>query len=418
MTAEVALWISVALVIYAYAGYPCALVALILLRDRPVKKARITPRVSFIIAAHNEEQRIAEKIENTLAQDYPAGYLEIIVASDCSADRTDDIVRSFGRRVWLVRARERRGKEAAQQLAVRAAVGKVLVFSDCATALAPDAVSNIVQNFADPTVGCVSSVDRLVNADGHTSGEGAYVRYEMWLRELETRANTLVGLSGSFFAARQDVCRRWSADRQSDFSTLLNAVDMGLRGVLDVNSTGYYRNIADDRREFQRKVRTVVRGIAVLHSNAAKLNPFRYGLFAWQLFSHKVCRWLVPFAMIAALISNAFAIAESPVYGVTFLMQCAFYAAALGGLWTGAHALRIPMFFVVANLGVLTAWLRYAKGERIASWSPSQRVTALPQLAPTLRLADLNRGLSADALAGADVVVRAAAETAGGSAQV
>ena len=383
MSAALLFWGSVALIVYAYAGYPCALLALMTFRDRPVKKAPITPRVSFVIAAHNEEQRIAEKLDNTLRQDYPAHRMEIIVASDCSTDRTDEIVRSYGRQVWLIRSRERRGKEAAQQLAVRAAMGKILIFSDCATALAPNAVSTIVQNFADPTVGCVSSIDRLVDADGQPSGEGAYVRYEMWLRRLESRVNTLVGLSGSFFAARQDVCRRWAADRQSDFSTLLNAVDMRLRGVLDADSAGFYRNISDDRREFQRKVRTVVRGIAVLHRNAAMLNPFRSGLFAWQLASHKLCRWLVPFAMIGALIGNWFLVAQSPFYGVTFFAQCAFYAAALGARWTGAPALKIPMFFVVANLGVLTAWLRYARGERIASWNPSQRLTALPQLAST-----------------------------------
>jgi cellulose synthase/poly-beta-1,6-N-acetylglucosamine synthase-like glycosyltransferase len=381
MTADILFWVSVALVVYAYAGYPCTLLALMVFRDRPVNKAAITPRVTFVIAAHNEEQRIAEKIKNTLRQDYPADRLEIIVASDCSTDRTDEIVRSFGSRVWLIRSRERRGKEAAQQLAVRAAMGKILVFSDCATALEPDAVSTIVRNFADPTVGCVSSIDRLVDADGHASGEGAYVRYEMWLRGLETRVNTLVGLSGSFFAARHDVCRRWAADRQSDFSTLLNTVEMGLRGVLDVDSKGYYRNITDDRREFQRKVRTVVRGLAVLHRNAGMLNPFRYGLFAWQLASHTVCRWLVPFAMIAALVSNGLLAAQSPFYRATFFIQCVLYVAALGGWWTGAPALKVPTFFVVANVGVLIAWLRFARGQRIASWSPSQRVTALPDLA-------------------------------------
>jgi glycosyltransferase involved in cell wall biosynthesis len=380
MTAEVAFWCSVALVIYAYAGYPCALMALTLFRDRPVKKAAITPRVSFVIAAHNEEQRIAEKIENTLRQEYPADAIEIIVASDCSTDRTDDIVRSFGRRVLLVRSRERLGKEAAQQLAVRTAVGKILIFSDCATALPPNAVSAIVMNFADPTVGCVSSIDRLVDANGKVSGEGMYVRYEMWLRQLETRVNTLVGLSGSFFAARRDVCRHWATDRQSDFNTLLNAVLMGLRGVLDVDSTGYYRNISDDRREFHRKVRTVVRGIAVLHDNARMLNPFRHGMFAWQLASHKVCRWLVPFGMIVAGISNWFLIHDSVFYGATFLLQCAFYLAAIGGAWTGAPVLKIPMFFLIANLGVLTAWLRYVRGERLSTWSPSQRVSTLPTL--------------------------------------
>jgi len=380
MTAETAFWFSIALVVYAYAGYPLALMALTYFTDRPVRKCLIQPRVSFVIAAHNEEQRIAEKINNTLRQDYPAESIEIIVASDCSTDRTDEIVRSYGRRVLLVRTRERKGKEAAQQLALRTAIGRIIVFSDCATALAPDAVSTIVMNFADPTVGCVSSIDRLIDADGNVSGEGMYVRYEMWLRRLESRVNTLVGLSGSFFAARREVCRHWASERQSDFNTLLNAVHMGLRGVLDVDSTGYYRNIADDRREFHRKVRTVVRGMAVLGDNARMLNPFRHGLFAWQLASHKVCRWLVPFGMIGALVSNSFLIHNSVFFGATFLMQVAFYIAASVGAWTGAPALKVPMYFVVANLGVLTAWLRYARGERLSTWSPSQRVSALPNL--------------------------------------
>ena len=382
MIAEIAFWCSVALVVYAYAGYPCALMALACFRNRAVRKAPMTPRVSFVIAAHNEEQRIAEKIDNTLRQQYPPDLIEIIVASDCSTDRTDDIVRSYGRRVWLVRSRERLGKEAAQQLAVRSAVGEILVFSDVATALPADAVSNIVMNFADPSVGCVSSVDCLVDANGVPSGEGAYVRYEMWLRGLETRVNTLIGLSGSFFAARRSVCRRWAADRQSDFSTLLNAVQIGLRGVQDVDSKGHYRNIADDRREFQRKVRTVVRGLSVLERNAAMLNPVRYGLFAWQLASHKMCRWLVPFGMIGAAAANVWLLPESAFYAATFAGQCVFYAAAAGGIRTGASSLKIPAFLVVANVGVLVAWWRFARGERIASWTPSERVTALPALAP------------------------------------
>ena len=187
-----------------------------LFRARPLHRDSITPRVSFVIAARNEEARIAQKLDNTLQQDYPADALEIIVASDCSTDGTDAIVRAYGGRARLVRARERQGKEAAQRLAVLESSGDILVFSDVATALTSDAVSVIVRNFADPTVGCVSSVDRFVNADGRLSGEGAYVRYEMFLRALESRVNTLVGLSGSFFAARRDVCRQWphrSAER-------------------------------------------------------------------------------------------------------------------------------------------------------------------------------------------------------------
>lgn len=378
--AEIAFWCSVGLVLYAYLGYPCALMALSLVRRRPVKKGSLTPRVSFIITAHNEEARIHDKIENTLGQDYPPAALEVIVASDCSTDRTDDIVCAHAPRVRLVRAPAREGKEAAQRLALESASGDILIFSDVATALARDGVSTIVANFADPTVGCVSSVDRFVDADGRVSGEGAYVRYEMWLRGLETRVNSIVGLSGSFFAARREVCRRWPTDRQSDFNTLLNAVEMGLRGVSDAQSVGYYHNISDDGWEFHRKVRTVVRGLSVLRANARLLNPLRYGLFAWQLASHKLCRWLVPFAMIAAWIANAALVSQSPVYLALFVVQLGFYAAALGGVWSGAGVLRIPAFFLIVNIGILTAWFRYARGERITSWHPSKRISALPQI--------------------------------------
>lgn len=377
MTLEYLFWGAAALVVYAYAGYPVLLVVLSRFRQRAVINSPIAPRVSFIIAAHNEEARLAAKIENTLAQEYPADTFEVIVASDCSTDRTDAIAQSFGGRVRLVRAPRRRGKEAAQQLAIETASGEVFVFSDAATILAPDAVSTIVANFADPGIGCVSSVDRFLDAEGRTSGEGAYVRYEMWLRALETRVHSLVGLSGSFFAARREVCRRWAADRQSDFSTLLNAVDLGYRGVLDPACAGYYTNIADERREFQRKVRTVVRGLVVLAANRHMLNPFRYGLFAWQLASHKVCRWLVPFAMAAALAASAALAADSIFYSWLLVAQCGFYAAAFGGMATGARALKVPAFFVVANAGVLVAWFRYARGERMTTWTPSARPQAM-----------------------------------------
>ena len=379
MMAEPAFWCAGVLVVYAYLGYPAALALLSLFRQRPIRRGALTPPVSFIIAAHNEESRIRAKLENTLAQDYAPDALEIIVASDCSTDGTDAIVSTYSPRVRLVRASDRKGKEAAQQLAVDSASGAILIFSDVATALAPDGVSTMVANFADPTVGCVSSVDRFTDADGRASGEGTYVRYEMFLRTLETRVNSLVGLSGSFFAARREVCRHWAPDRQSDFNTLLNAVDMGFRGVLDLRSAGYYRNIADDRQEFQRKVRTVVRGMFVLAANLRMLNPFRYRLFAWQLASHKLCRWLVPVAMILAAASNAALVSESSFYLATGLVQAVFYAAALWGLWTGAPLLRIPAFLLLANLGVLTAWLRFARGDRIARWQPSRRDNALPQ---------------------------------------
>ncbi|TLY16786.1 MAG: glycosyltransferase family 2 protein [Nitrospirae bacterium] len=376
--AQMCFWTSLALIFYAYAGYPLALLIISLFRDQMVLRKPITPSISFIIPVHNEERRIREKIENTLQQNYPGDKLQIVVASDYSQDKTDEIVGAYASHgVHLVRLRERGGKELAQKEALQYATGEILVFSDAATILPRDAVSQIVQNFADPTVGCVSSVDRLIDADGKISGEGVYVKYEMFLRSLETKVNTLVGLSGSFFAARRDVCQTWASGLQSDFNTLLNSVKLGLRGVSDPESIGYYKSIADESKESERKVRTVLRGISVLMKSLHLLNPLRYRLFSWQLLSHKLCRWLVPFAMILAFVANVFLLSHSVVYVYTLCVQLMFYLLALWGVWfklpSKVSIVKLPTFFMLVNLSILSAWCRYARGERLTWWSPSQR---------------------------------------------
>jgi glycosyltransferase involved in cell wall biosynthesis len=379
MLVEMAFWLSCGLVFYAYCGYPLALWVMSFFRSREVLKADIHPAVTLVITAYNEEHRIADKLENTLALSYPRSLLEIVVASDCSLDRTDDIVRSYADRgVSLIRASERRGKEAAQKLAVEKAAGEIIVFSDVATVLPVDAIEQIVGNFNDPTVGCVSSVDRFVDADGRVSGEGAYVKYEMFLRSLESRVNSLVGLSGSFCAARSVVCKRtWADDLQSDFNTVLNSMRMGLRGVADSASIGYYKNIADERKEFDRKVRTVLRGISVFMRSLALVNPFRYPIFAWQLVSHKLCRWMVPFAMLSALACNWILIGRSSGYGLLFLAQGAFYAIGLGGLCSAYlrqfTLVKLPAFYLLVNASIVKAWLQYWAGERLVAWEPSKR---------------------------------------------
>jgi cellulose synthase/poly-beta-1,6-N-acetylglucosamine synthase-like glycosyltransferase len=379
MFLEIVFWMSVGLVAYAYLGYALLLWGLSLFRCRRVSRADITPSVTFIITAYNEQSRIAGKLDNTLKLTYPVSRLKVVVASDCSSDRTDEIVKSYGDRgIQLVRASVRKGKEAAQKLAVELAKGEIFVFSDVATILTENAVSNIVKNFHDPTVGCVSSVDRFLDQDGRVSGEGAYVRYEMFLRSLETRVNSLVGLSGSFFAARREVCKgKWSDDLQSDFNTVLNSMRMGLRGVADPESVGYYKNIADERKEYDRKVRTVLRGISVFMRSLALVNPLRHSVFAWQLLSHKLCRWLVPFAMLTAFVSNALLALSSQWYAMLFLIQILFYSVALGGiLWK--PLLRFPIvklfsFFLLVNASIFQAWVRYWSGERLIVWEPSKR---------------------------------------------
>ena len=369
---------SLFLVLYSYAGYPASLYLIALFRKDRVVRGGDLPFVTLVITAHNEEKRISSKIENTLALTYPRERLQIIVASDGSTDGTNAIV--AGRReegIELLALRARGGKESAQKEAVAAARGDIIVFSDVATILDPWGLERIVSGFTDPTVGCVSSEDRLIGKDGRPSGEGMYVRYEMWLRRLESRVNSLVGLSGSFFAARKTVCLDFSENMQSDFRTLLNSVKIGLRGISEPEAVGYYPDIADRSREFDRKVRTVVRGLTVFFRHLELLNVFKYGIFSYQLFCHKLLRWLVPVFLAVFLASSASLAPKSQLFRVLLLGQLVFYGLAAWGLkgsrGGGGTITRVPAYFLTVNASIFVAWWRYLRRERIVMWNPSER---------------------------------------------
>lgn len=367
--------------LYSYFLYPLILITLKLAgKGKPLTSvidASVLPRVSFIITAYNEEQSIREKLENTLACDYSGG-LQILVASDGSTDATNDIVREFSHRgVELVNVKERLGKENAQRAAIEYAEGDILVFSDVATRIEANAIERIVEVFEDPCVGAVSSEDRFLSSSGEVMGEGAYVKYEMWLRGLESRINSLVGLSGSFFAARKSVCENWDISVPSDFNTAINSVKRGFRAVSDPYLLGFYPDIKNSSNEYQRKLRTVIRGMAALGSNLDVLNPMKYGMFAFQMFSHKVMRWLVPWFLILLLVTNLLLIQEHWFYSLCLIGQFGFYTLAILGAISETlrknSLIKLCYFFVQVNLAIFQASIQYAMGKRITKWEPSKR---------------------------------------------
>lgn len=375
---EIILILSLLLVFHAYFGYPLTLKFISLFSSRPVKKEACQPHVSLVITACNEERRIREKLENTLEIDYPREKLQVIVASDGSTDGTHEIVESYAQHgIELFVCPVRRGKENAQKEALQRTSGEIIVFSDVATRLDSHGISQIVSNFADPTVGCVSSVDRVIGRDGKPCGEGFYVRYEMWLRKLESRVYSLVGLSGSFFAARKEVCRDFSGDMQSDFRTVLASIRIGLRGISDPEAIGYYQDISDSRREFDRKVRTVLRGLTVLFHNLEFLNAARYGFFSYEYFCHKLLRWLVPLFLFTALAAHITLSFSSGFFTALLLIHLGFYAIAITG-WLAKTLptnvlLKIPLYFLTVNSAILVAWWQFVRGKRMVMWSPTQR---------------------------------------------
>src|SRR5439155_10621798 len=238
------------LVVYAYLGYPLVLWIFTKIKSRDVWTNEISPRVSIIIVARNEVDKIRQKIENTLALGYPEESLDVIVASDASDDGTDEIVREYpSRALRLVRAPQRRGKEYAQGLAVSVAKGDIVVFTDAATLLEPDALTKLVRNFSDPTIGAVSTEDLLVDAAGNPTAEGLYVKYEMWVRRLESRFYSLVGLSGSCFAIRKELCSAWLSTLASDFTSALRAARGGYRSIADPSTRGAFVAVVSAQHE-------------------------------------------------------------------------------------------------------------------------------------------------------------------------
>lgn len=376
--AEILLFGSIALILFTYFGYPASLLLLGRVRGRDVMKAMIQPSVTFIVTVHNEEARIRAKLDNTVALDYPKDRLQVLVASDGSSDRTNEIVRGYSHHgISLVDLADRRGKENAQREAVKRATGDIIVFSDVATTMEPGGLRQLISNFADPSVGCVSSEDRLLGKDGKPSGEGLYIRYEMWLRRLESRASSLVGLSGSLFAARKEVCEDFSSEMQSDFRTVLNSMKMGLRGVTDPDAVGIYQDTADPKREWDRKIRTVVRGLTVFFRHLELLNVFQHGLFSYQLFCHKLLRWSVPLFLILAFGSNLWLVHVSFTYGILLMLQIALYGFGVMGLlrpkMQDIILVKIPAYFLAVNASILFAWWRYLSGQRIVTWTPTRR---------------------------------------------
>ena len=372
---ETLLFLCATGIIYSYAIYPLILALLPKTKAFKATKPARWPTVSLIITAHNEESRIVEKLHNSSRIDYPE--LDIIVASDCSNDTTDNLVSDFGNQVRLVRADQHLGKEYAQLCAVKQASGEIIVFSDVATQIPEDALKKLVSYFSDERIGAVSSEDRFNSDDGQIAGEGAYVKYEMWLRGIESRLAGLVGLSGSFFACRKHICDDWDIQSPSDFNTALRTVRKGLIAITCPDVLGYYKDLQDPSKEYQRKLRTIIRGITSIARHPDVLNMRKYGLFSFQVWSHKIMRWAVPWFMLATAVLTIVQLGDSGFVNFLAAAQIAFYGIAFAG-WKSPRlgenvVVKLVFFFVQVNASIADACIQFARGKRMTVWAPSKR---------------------------------------------
>ncbi|HEX6626159.1 MAG TPA: glycosyltransferase family 2 protein [Pyrinomonadaceae bacterium] len=385
LAALIIFWLCAAALVYTYAGYPLLLVVLGRWRGREVLRRDWTPSVSVIITAYNEERDLAAKLENTLALDYPAEKLEVMVASDCSDDRTDEIARSFAPRgVRLHRQMARLGKTAAQNAAVERARGEILLFSDATTLYRPDVLRVIVRNFADPTVGCAAGRLIYIDPERSTVGRGArsYWDYEVFLKERESRVCSLIGVSGCLYAVRRSAYVPLYHEACSDFLIATKMVEQGLRAVYEPGAVCTEETNSRAHRELRMRVRVITQTYTDLWRHRAMLNPLRSGFYAVQLFSHKVMRYLVPVFLCGLLAASALLAAGSAFYLLALAGQLGCYAAAGVG-WllerTGRKAgpLAFPLYFVLANLAALVAFYQFLRGERYARWEPTREPAPL-----------------------------------------
>jgi cellulose synthase/poly-beta-1,6-N-acetylglucosamine synthase-like glycosyltransferase len=376
------LFLSAAVPIYVYAGYPILLWAMARVRgQRTVAAAPIEPAVTLIISAYNEEDVIGEKLENSLSLDYPRDRLEVIVVSDCSSDRTDAIVAARAPDgVRLIRLPERGGKSAGLNHAVAAARGSVLVFSDANAFYRTASIRRLVANFADSEVGCVTGESRYAKPDRSTTStqENLYWRYERWIKIVESNWGSMVGSDGAILALRRDLFEPLRASDLNDLVIPLRVVARGYRVVYEPSAICDEAGMLEYEEEFRRKVRIVNRSVFALRQFPLLLNPLRAGTFALQLISHKVLRWGVGLALIALLISSAATTAIDPRWAPLLWAQVAFYAlAGAGALLPGwrrraGSIATLPYYFCLVNVAALIGGARGLRGRVQVTWNPER----------------------------------------------
>jgi cellulose synthase/poly-beta-1,6-N-acetylglucosamine synthase-like glycosyltransferase len=381
MIAEVLFWTMGAAIFYAYVGYSLTILVLARFIDHPVRRAPIEPSLTYLITAYNEEKSIRAKLDQVLSLDYPNDKLEIIVASDGSTDGTDSIVRQFGARgVKLIRVEGRVGKTETQNRAVREARGEVIVFSDATTIYEPAALRNIVRNYADPEVGAVSGRYEYRNPTGAPIGFGSILfwKYENLIKIMQTRIRTITGCCGCIYSVRRDLYQPLPADIISDLVEPLKILARGYRIVFEPEAIAFEETTEKTFEEFSMRVRVVTRGMRGLWYMRRLFNPLHFAFVSFQLFSHKVLRWLIPIFLFALFVSNLWLLGSSWFYDATIALQLAFYGiAALGFLAERENVtsklLTVPLYFVTVNAAAVVAMYRILRGYSAVTWETTRR---------------------------------------------
>ena len=366
------------IIFYVYAGYPMLLVLLGTFKNQIINKGSIPTFVSIIIAAYNEERVIAKNLDNKLNLKYPASQLEIIVVSDGSTDRTDQIVEDYkSNGVRLIRQEPRAGKTSALNLAVAQAKGEILVFSDANSIYEVGAIDRLVRNFHDAQVGYVTGKMIYFSESGSASGDGssAYMKYENFIRSMENKIGSVVGVDGGIDAVRKGLYVDMRDDQLPDFVLPLQVIEQGYRVVYEPEAVLEEEALQGAEDEYRMRVRVALRAMWALADMRQLLSLKKFGFFAFQLWSHKVLRYGCFLFLLMAYGTNLLLWPTESFYKTMFIIQNLAYIAALIGLYREKNGsptgiLKFFTYFLLINCACAHAFIKFATGRKQILWNP------------------------------------------------
>jgi cellulose synthase/poly-beta-1,6-N-acetylglucosamine synthase-like glycosyltransferase len=383
---EIVFFVSLGLIGYAYVGYLVFLWVLTRVRAMPTSYELTSglPKVSLLISVYNEEAVLSDKLTNSLQLDYPHGLLEVIVVSDGSTDGTEDIAKSFADRGVIVKSYQGRiGKTACLNHAVADLSSDVVIFSDANSMYPPNTVRALIAPFTDPGIGFVTGGTSYVAGSNGQMGEsiGVYAQLEQMTKLLESRLGSCVGADGAMFAIRRSLYQPLDHADINDLVIPLKIVRAGYRGIYSPQASCVEVVAKEATKEFSRQVRIAARTIRAVMAQRALLNPVAYGLFAFQLISHKLCKLIVPFLLLTVFVTNIALVGSSPLYFLLLTIQSMVYLRTWMAVRrstvpaSGSVAMRLfglMQSFLIVNAAVGIAWIRYWKGDSFTTWAPAR----------------------------------------------
>lgn len=376
-------WTSLFIIVYTFIGYGLIITLLVKLKTKTkVKEVYDLPKITFLVAAYNEEDIIEDKIQNCLQLDYPEDSVQFAFVTDGSTDGTMNAIEKH-KQFKLYHSAERKGKIAAVNRVMKLIDTPITVFSDANVMINQEGLKNLIQRFTSENIGAVSGEKIIVSNEydgASASGEGFYWKYESYLKRKDAEWNTLVGSAGEFFGVRTELYENVQQDTLiEDFIITMNLASKGFKVDYAPNALAIESGSLNIKEETKRKVRISAGGIQAVIRLKHLLNPFKYGRLTFQYVSHRAIRWtLMPLALIAALITNFIIIEEAFFYQLTFTCQLMFYLlAALGFILrnkkTKIKMVYIPYYFTYMHYCVILGWLKFFRGKQAVTWEKSKR---------------------------------------------